>query len=113
LIPSLGRLKQRGRTIPRPIGASGFRLTHFVAGGAAMMQACNLFRRRGTEDVYCAVPEDRIVPSFLKGHLWEFAGKLDERSAWPAGFNPTAAKAGIRYNGYYVFQRVPSPREVA
>jgi hypothetical protein len=78
-----------------------------------MIRACNLFRRRGTEDVYCAVPEDRVVPSFLKGDLWEFVGRLDDRSAWPAGFNPAAAEAGIRYNGYYLFQRVPTPGEVA
>ena len=66
--------------------------------------AYNLFRRRQKPDVFCAVPEDRPVPSFIKANGWEFAGKADEPATVPLGFNQKSAKIDVRRNGYYLFE---------
>ncbi len=62
----------------------------------------NVFRRRGHR-VYCAVPEDCVVPHFLDGKTWVFDGKIEDTSAPPIGFNDQAAAVGVRYNGFYLF----------
>ena len=67
------------------------------------MQAYNLFRRKEHNEVYCAVPEDCIVPPFVTGDLWEFGGKLDGQRGIPIGFDERAALAGVRFNGFYLF----------
>ena len=66
------------------------------------MPAYNLFRHKQGGEVYCAVPEDCVVPPFVTGDLWEFGGKLDGGEA-PVGFNQEAARTGIRFNGFYLF----------
>ncbi len=63
----------------------------------------NLFRRRVSPDLVCAVPESQPVPGFIEGDQWEFGGKVTLCSA-PAGFDDTAAEAGVRFNGFYIFQ---------
>lgn len=67
------------------------------------MQAYNLFRSK-SEGLYCAVPEDCIIPGFLTGDLWEFSGKTDQQSRVPIGFNRAAAVTGVRFNGFYLFE---------
>ena len=66
------------------------------------MQAYNLFRSKA-DGLYCAVPEDCIVPSFLRGDVWEFSGKANKQNDAPVGFNSTAAMTGVRFNGFYIF----------
>jgi len=68
------------------------------------MHTYNLFRSKSETGVYCAVPEDRVVPGFLTGESWEFSGKADPQSSAPVGFNGAAAVAGVRFNGFYLFQ---------
>jgi hypothetical protein len=70
------------------------------------MRAYNLFRRRDGRELYCAVPEDCVVPRFLDAGAWEFGGKLDDGAAAPIGFDRNAAAAGVRFNGFYLFQTV-------
>ena len=67
------------------------------------MRAYNLFRRKGSDSLYCAVPEDRILPSFVTAPAWEFSGRLEESGARPFGFDTKAAAAGVRYNGFHLF----------
>lgn len=67
------------------------------------MRAYNLFRSRGQHPLYCAVPEDCIVPAFLTAAVWEFSGRIDERAERPFGFDTRAAAAGVRYNGFHLF----------
>jgi hypothetical protein len=67
------------------------------------MHTYNLFRCK-SEGLYCAVPEDRAIPGFLTGDRWEFSGKADQEKLPPVGFNGTAAVAGVRFNGFYLFQ---------
>lgn len=68
----------------------------------------NLFRNRDREDLCCAVPEDRIVPGFVRSQGWTFAGRVAEGGSdaprEPRGFDTAAAAEGSRLNGFYVFQ---------
>ncbi len=68
------------------------------------MHTYNLFRSKCQTGVYCAVPEDCVVPGFLTGDRWEFSGKADRDEAIPVGFIGAAAEAGVRYNGFYLFE---------
>src|SRR5215218_7336350 len=68
----------------------------------------NLFRRKLSPDIVCAVPEDHPVPSFLNASTWEFAGKINqETAAPPGGYQQKAAEAGVRFRGFYLFQIHP------
>ncbi len=67
------------------------------------MRVYNVFRRKGGDAVCCAVPEDCAVPHFVTAQTWAFDGKLAEPAAAPIGFDTTAADAGVRFNGYYLF----------
>lgn len=67
------------------------------------MHAYNLFRRKG-HDVFCAVPEDRVVPGFLNGAAWEFSGKIDDSAAIPLGFDRRTVATAVRFNGCYFFE---------
>ena len=62
----------------------------------------NLFRHAGKPDLYCAVPDDRAVPSFLRGEHWAFVGRIKQAAALP-GFQEEQARSGVRLNGFYVF----------
>jgi hypothetical protein len=61
-----------------------------------------LFRRADKPDLYCAVPEDRAVPTFLRGDHWAFVGRISEAEALP-GFQEEQARSGVRLNGFYLF----------
>jgi hypothetical protein len=67
------------------------------------MHAYNLFRRKGADALYCAVPEDFCVPPFVIAPRWEFKGRLDDRKKEPFGFDRKAAASGTRFNGFYLF----------
>jgi hypothetical protein len=62
----------------------------------------NLFRREEKPDLYCAVPEDRVVPTFLQRENWTFVGKITEGAALP-GFWADCARSSVRLNGFYLF----------
>jgi hypothetical protein len=66
----------------------------------------NLFRRKGVDKLYVAIPEDLAVPEFVTGERWTFAGRIDSPSRVPAGFDWTAAEVAKRYNGFYLFQTI-------
>jgi len=70
---------------------------------SSITEAFNLFRRKEAPELLCAVPEDRAVPSFIVGETWEFSGKLSGDSGQQPGFDMSAASAGARYNGFYLF----------
>jgi len=62
----------------------------------------NLFRREDKPDLYCAVPQDQAVPSFLRGDHWAFVGTITKAATLP-GFQEEQARSGIRLNGFYLF----------
>jgi hypothetical protein len=46
-----------------------------------------------------AVPQDRVVPTFIEGTFWEFAGTLGKDS-----FERAPALTGVHLLGLYLFQ---------
>ena len=68
------------------------------------MRTYNLFCRKVSPELACAIPEDQPVPAFITGALWEFAGKVGAMSRTTCRFNHDAAEASVRYNGFYLFQ---------
>ena len=67
------------------------------------MRAYNLFRSKGPDALYCAVPEEYSVPTFVTASVWEFSGRLDGRDRRMLGFDTRAAATGVRYNGFHLF----------
>jgi hypothetical protein len=63
----------------------------------------NLFRNRCLPELICAVPEDRPVPDFIGSARWTFEQPLRPQEARPSGFDGQAARAGVRFNGFYLF----------
>jgi hypothetical protein len=68
--------------------------------------AYNLFRNRRRPEILCATPEDRPVPGFLEGKVWRFERKLRCGTEAPGGFDEQAARVGVRYNGFHLFQAI-------
>jgi hypothetical protein len=64
----------------------------------------NLFRNKRRPAILCAVPEDHPVPGFLDPEQWAFECVLRPWDARPPGFYDRAANAGVRFNGFYLFQ---------
>lgn len=75
-----------------------------VPAGPGFETTYNLFRRRLTPDLCCAVPEHCPVPAFLDGDAWAYAGTLREGDVPPLGFDRTAAEIGSQLNGLHLFQ---------
>jgi hypothetical protein len=67
----------------------------------------NLFRSDDLDELYCAVPEHRAVPRFVKAGAWSFEGKIREEGA-PKAFDGSAARVGVRFNGFHLFQGLRS-----
>ena len=62
------------------------------------MQTYNLFRRQNEEDLYCAVPVDVAVPSFVTDERWEWAQSLDV----------SQLEISANTNGFYLFHSTDS-----
>lgn len=73
----------------------------------------NLFRNSRRPDLLCAVPEHCPVPAFLAPDDWMFARALHASDPAPAGFEDRAAKVGVRFNGFYLFQVTASTGAMA
>lgn len=72
----------------------------------------NLFRNRQRPELLCAVPEDRPVPGFVVAERWSVLRPLRPRDVPPPGFHSRAASAGVRFNGFYLFQVTSPPDAV-
>lgn len=75
-----------------------------VAGPILRECAYNVFRNKERPKLLCAVPEDRSVPGFIDAEAWSFERVLRRQDVAPSGFHDRAARAGVRYNGFYLFQ---------
>lgn len=67
--------------------------------------AYNLFRHNDEAGLYCAVPQDRPVPTFLTGDKWDYA-RLAEAGAL-SGFDADTARASAEADGFYLFRAKP------
>ena len=84
----------------------GFDLATAAACACANLRPVyNVFRYGPGPDLLCAVPEDRPVPTFLDGAIWNYAETLRACSMPPPGFLPAEAELGVRLNGFYLFQK--------
>jgi hypothetical protein len=70
------------------------------------MRDYNLFCRADRDELVCAVPEDRPVPSFITGPTWDFVGRVKENVIGSLSFNHEAAEASVQWNGFYLFQLI-------
>jgi len=66
------------------------------------MLTYNLFRHKSEADLYCAVPEDRPVPTFLTRDAWAYACSLD--TIVIPGFDATAGRTD-KDNGFILFHQ--------
>ena len=65
--------------------------------------AYNVFRHKRQQALQCAVRQDRPVPAFVNGEVWDFGGTVEATEAVPPGFRPEAAQEAMRLTGYYLF----------
>jgi hypothetical protein len=81
-------------------------LIHETAPARQDMRECaySLFRNKQRAELFCAVPEGCLVPSVIVAEAWTFEGILRPHNVAPPGFHERAAKTGVRYNGFYLFQ---------
>ncbi len=81
-------------------------LIHETAPARRETRECayNLFRNNERNELFCAVPEDRPVPSLIGAQAWTFECILGTHDVAPMGFSERGARVGVRYNGFYVFQ---------
>ncbi len=86
-----------------------------LASASAFARDCtyNLFRNKQRPALLCAVPEHRPVPNFLNPEQWIFEQALRTSDPSSPGFKSRAAQAGVRFNGFYLFQVTASPRKMA
>ncbi len=81
-------------------------MTHDAATADPILRECayKLFRNNQRPSLFCAVPEDRSVPGFIDAEAWSFERALRRQDTAPPGFHDRAARAGVHYNGFYLFQ---------
>jgi hypothetical protein len=77
-----------------------------------MMRVYNLFRRKGEEDLFCAVPEDYSVPPFLTAEAWAYARTV-RHGELLSGFDLAAAEDSVKANGFYVFHSAEDAQAMA
>jgi hypothetical protein len=65
--------------------------------------AYKLFRHNEHAEIFCAVPEDPALPSFVVAEVWSFDRILQIQDIAPPGFRNRGAQAGVRFNGFYIF----------
>ena len=63
--------------------------------------AYNLFRNRLEPGLFCAVPEDRPVPTFIKAPNWTYAGRTD--AVAQGAFDLETVRTAVRFIGFYLF----------
>ena len=84
------------------------RSANLPLGSEKYWPAYNLFRHKLMPDLFCAVPQDWPVPSFIEGSAWAFAGTISERTPAPAGLDWELAAASVRRSGFVMFQSSPT-----
>lgn len=77
-----------------------------TASSGYVKLAYNLFRHKDEVGLYCAVPQDRPVPTFLIEDKWDYARLADTRAQ--SGFDADAARASAEPDGFYLFGAKPS-----
>ncbi len=89
-------------------------LIHETAPARRETRECayNLFRNKERVELFCAVPEDGPIPSLIGAEAWTFERILRPHDVAPPGFSERGAKAGVRYNGFYLYQATAPIRPI-
>jgi len=82
------------------------------SGGAKRKGTYRLFRNKQRPQLICAVVTERPLPGFLLPEQWLCERSLGPSDPAPPGFREHAAVTGIRLNGFYLFQRLRTEREL-
>ena len=69
----------------------------------------NLFRNRERPALLCAVPLDRPVPAFITIECWSIERATDGLQTIQS-FSRLLAEESVRFNGFYLYYEVKSPR---
>lgn len=67
----------------------------------------NMFRHKDESGLYCAVPQDRPVPSFLTDDKWDYARSAEIGTL--SGFDAAADRMATTENGFYLFHAGREP----
>ncbi len=81
-------------------------------GGTKRECTYRLFRNQQRPQLICAVATERPLPGFLLPKQWLLEGSLGPSDPAPPGFREHAAVTGIRFNGFYLFQRLRTMHEL-
>ncbi len=89
-------------------------LIHETAPAQQATRECayNLLQNNERAELFCAVPEDRPIPSLIVAQAWTFERILRPHDVAPPGFSERGAKAGVRYNGFYLFHATAPVRPI-
>ena len=63
-----------------------------------------VFRNSRRPSLYCAVPEDRPVPSFVREPTWSYECTTTPDEPLPRGFDEEAARYATNLQGFYTFR---------
>ncbi len=63
-----------------------------------------LFRHHRRSDLYCAIPQDRPVPTFVRAPEWDYAGTTNPDRPRPDGFDEDVARFACEFQGYYTYR---------
>jgi hypothetical protein len=69
----------------------------------------NVFARRRSPALRCAIAQGSPVPRFIQNETWEFGGTIKPSESIPGGFQPKAAQEATQILGYYLFHAMHSP----
>ena len=72
----------------------------------------NVFRRKRTPALCCAVRQDQPIPSFIRGEAWEFRGTTTLEVPVP-GLHPELVSEAPRVIGYHLFKAPEVPSAAA
>lgn len=70
----------------------------------------NMFRRRAESFLWCAVPADFALPSFLFSGEWIYSGQRPCARDGLPGISPAVAAHGAALSGFYLFHSFRSAR---
>jgi len=66
-----------------------------------------IYRHKDVDGLYCAIPQGRSRPPFVRDRAWTFAGMSTPDRPRPDGFEESAALAASQSQGFYAFRSRP------
>ncbi len=63
-----------------------------------------IYRHTGADGLFCAVPQGRARPAFVRDKAWVFVGLSTAERPRPDGFDEDAARSASQTQGFYPFR---------